>query len=550
MRINQRFSKYLAVVVVLLTTSGAWSSTYIWQGGSGWWGDANWTSDGAPNQAVPSPDPVTFTGDAFTIPIGSGNTIQRNGPIRAGGGTTMDLTSGTLTITATGTYSAFNVTGNGAVVTLSGSSVMELAGGGAATRAFGGDTGAMVARDSAHLLITAKALQMTDNCTFTVQDDARVTVAAELDVDPSGAFVMRDNARVSVTYVQMPTSGANTSMELAGGTLILSDGNPLRSGDFAKWNANITAQAGELSIIHTNVSTASKTLAAKTAEGFLLVDGVRIDPAASAADLAVLNAELLTLSVAGRALQLSEDLASDTQTVTVVPRRAVWNGADAWWNSTNWVVNGVAGQTHPGAGYLTVITNGAVRKTANLLGGNTKYDLGGTGALSIDNELQVWADEIVVSDDFVLTVADYIQFEDSLGSVSISGGTIQTPYLRWNRTTTPFTMSGGEILLTNANGIRYDTPRSQINLTGAAGSTTIRQTDSSNAGATLARKVGANWFTLDGVLIDPATNGSDLTMLNAELRALGRNNRHIWIREDGSSQVLSLVNTGTVLLVR
>jgi hypothetical protein len=115
-------------------------------------------------------------------------------------------------------------------------------------------------------------------------------------------------------------------------------------------------------------------------------------------------------------------------------------------------------------------------------------------------------------------------------------------------------MSGGTIMLSDTNALRgINFSKVWFNLTGAAGSITIKQTDSKLAsGTSLAEKVAMGYFRLDGVRINPSANGKDLDVLNAELKTLSSNERYLVVSQQGDSQILEIEKPpeGAVIILR
>ena len=103
-------------------------------------------------------------------------------------------------------------------------------------------------------------------------------------------------------------------------------------------------------------------------------------------------------------------------------------------------------------------------------------------------------------------------------------------------------MSGGTIMLSDTNALRgINFSKIWFNLTGAAGSITIKQTDSKlTSDTSLAKKVALGYFRLDGVRINPVADGSNLEVLNAELKILSSNDRYLVIKQQGNSQIMEI----------
>jgi len=217
---------------------------------------------------------------------------------------------------------------------------------------------------------------------------------------------------------------------------------------------------------------------------------------------------------------------------------AIWagDGTNSWWRDSKWTVDGIADQPHPGTNNTTIITNGICRKSYNLIGGNSTYQFGGTGTFAFDKQCTVGWDDVRVSDNFTLTATYIFMSKDYSGS-----------------TPSKVEMSGGTIMLSETNAFRgINFSKVWFNLTGDAGSITIKQTDSKLAsGTSLAEKVAMGYFRLDGVRINPSANGKDLDVLNAELKTLSSNERYLVVSQQGDSQILEIKkpSVGVVIIL-
>jgi hypothetical protein len=130
-------------------------------------------------------------------------------------------------------------------------------------------------------------------------------------------FVMRDNAQVTVTALTLRTAQPTlSSLIFAGGTLTLTASNPITGSDFANQSLNITADAGQFHLLHTDTSNADKTLAVKVSKGLFSIHGTKITASSDGKDLALLNAELATQIVKQKYLQITQS--GGTQTLAVV----------------------------------------------------------------------------------------------------------------------------------------------------------------------------------------------------------------------------------------
>ena len=110
------------------------------------------------------------------------------------------------------------------------------------------------------------------------------------------------------------------------GTITLSDSNPLRSDNAYENDFNWIGGPGQGLLTTTNTSVNQRTLSAKVAQGYFLIDDVRIDPTldhiatnwSNPASIAALNAELQGMVVNNRWLEIT-GTAGGTQTLQLVP---------------------------------------------------------------------------------------------------------------------------------------------------------------------------------------------------------------------------------------
>lgn len=154
---------------------------------------------------------------------------------------------------------------------------------------------------------------------LTISGDS-VLYADELLINKRNTyFTMQDQARVNFRTLFLRGMG-NSAIEFAGGTLFLSDSNPIYGASFAQVEANITAAAGQFSIVHLDASEPGKTLAHKVGHDLFLIDGERIEVDSDGSSLSELNEELAEIEVNGKILQITEEQVAGLvqQTLSVV----------------------------------------------------------------------------------------------------------------------------------------------------------------------------------------------------------------------------------------
>lgn len=146
-------------------------------------------------------------------------------------------------------------------------------------------------------------------------------------------FSMADDASVTMARFALATN-VNTGRSQAlfdGGTLTLTDSNPITGSTFPNRFVNITADAGAFSIVHSDSTEAGKTLATKVGSDLFSIDGTnpllgpdlgRITVTETGSDVSALNLELATVVKNGKYLQIVEGV--NTQTLVVVPEPSTY----------------------------------------------------------------------------------------------------------------------------------------------------------------------------------------------------------------------------------
>ncbi len=160
------------------------------------------------------------------------------------------------------------------------------------------------------------------NQNLTVSGDAQLDIGGMIDFGPGNGntqtlgFTMTNTAQVTATYLNLKTKNLDRSdVVFAGGTLVLTDSNSIRGGNFPNQNVDITSGVGGFSII-ANSTEAGKTLATKVGSDLFSIDGNEIVVVADGNDVAALNTELASIVVNGKSLQISEG--AGTQTLNIV----------------------------------------------------------------------------------------------------------------------------------------------------------------------------------------------------------------------------------------
>ncbi len=281
----------LAVGGLFVVGSPAMATTYTWDGGTGTWEGSNWNGGNTANESdgnPPSASSYDYINDDFIIGAGGDVSSSQRVTLRAG---SIGVTDATLTIDATGNFSAMNLGfgGGPTTATFTGSTV-NLIGSGNAGRTMRLENGSSLTIDNTLLSMTN-----TGNNNF-------------LEIESGNGVSMVNNATLNVGVIRLDGNVSNTSFTLDSGDVTLSGyTNALRSSTGFSGAFNWTGGAGDGSLTQVNNSVTGDSLAFKTTQGFFAIDGTRVNPtlAFDGTNLAAVNAELQSLAVNNKYLSIT-----------------------------------------------------------------------------------------------------------------------------------------------------------------------------------------------------------------------------------------------------
>ena len=299
------------------SSNSAIAVTYTFDGSADQtWEAANWNngvsgqfaveSTGGDSGNPPTAGSYDYLNDDFFISNGTTVTSServtlQNGSITVNGGSS-------LTIDATGSFSALNIGfGGGPSSAVFDNATINLTGSGSSGRAMRMENGSTLNVTDSILNISSTGA----NDSIEVEDSSMITVT---------------DSTLDMGYLRL--DGGTAGLEFVSGAISVSNSNGLRSSNSFSGEFNWTGTAGLGTLSHTNLSSNDNNLAGKIAQGFFSIDGTRINPTLSnttnwsvAANIDALNAELASLSVNNRFLQLSS--AGGVQQLTLVQDAAL-----------------------------------------------------------------------------------------------------------------------------------------------------------------------------------------------------------------------------------
>ena len=260
---------------MLLATASARDVEYMADQGAGDWTSATWSIDGDAGRVLQGSrdEGHVYSGDRIEIDMQPSQSLSLDGSIRLRKKTSIDLRGGTLEVF--------------------------------------GQIGDKLATSSGQLTVSGSA----------------VLRAGELLLNKRNHyFTMRDQSRVELDALFLRGVG-DSRIEFAGGTLVLSDSNPIYGASFVEMDADITAAAGQFKIVHLNASMPEKTLAFKVSQDLFSIDGTRILVESDGSNVGSLNQELAGIVVNGKFLQITEEqvagMLQQTLALVDIPEPAV-----------------------------------------------------------------------------------------------------------------------------------------------------------------------------------------------------------------------------------
>ena len=163
-----------------------------------------------------------------------------------------------------------------------------------------------------------------NSSTLTLDADSTVNITGGLEVTSNSANVAFNNATLEAGWIRL-NSGDEATQELMfdflGGTITLSNVNPLRDSSGFEGAFDWIGGAGSGSIIHMDASNATQDLAYKASQGYFSIYGTAINPTVdpSVDGIAALNAELQTLAVGGEYFEIIDGGTTQTLVLVAVP---------------------------------------------------------------------------------------------------------------------------------------------------------------------------------------------------------------------------------------
>ncbi len=425
------------LLLVLAIAIPASAATYTWQGGAGAWGDNNWDVDGTPNQANPG---TTVTGHDLIISDTGVGQISRGGQLVWSTGSSLVMMGGTFAINSNSTTKSALNTINGAMVDLSGSSILNLTVNGT-NRCVGADGGYWTLSDSAQVTVdTIFDLKATSaNSTLTLTGTSGVTVGGKFGLYNNTAVSMAVGTTFEADVIKFETSAAaNAMFTMAGGTVVLNNANPLQTPSLGTGNSpsnrvNFTGTAG--SVNATATSDGGTNFTDKTA--FFALDGVLNSNYGTRHHGKVITRLTDWDDTGSAGTGDAGTVASDGIVETLVFSVATVDtysyidaDGDDWWGGAGWSLNGGAtGSLNPDLALATGNTIKVVINEGTWLQRSSGFTLKGGNLLEISNAGSAFVTKNSTAN---------ITAEDATITVT-SGGTLKT-------------QSGGEIKATSEWG--------------------------------------------------------------------------------------------------
>ncbi len=206
---------------LLIATSFASATTNTWQGGTGDWGDMNWSVDGGADQPILVDDPALFVGEDFifdnSIGVFSGQTMTRIGDVHLEGGS-WTHTTGAIQI----------IQGDD-----SDANVFDLGFNEVATTLLMSGDAALVVTNPGNSANQGNNITRIREGFVSLSDDAAIVTDARFQILQNADLLMMDNASIHAGNFQFGAGqGAGnlgTLFTFESGTLTVTDPNGLRA---------------------------------------------------------------------------------------------------------------------------------------------------------------------------------------------------------------------------------------------------------------------------------------------------------------------------------
>ena len=269
--------------------------TDTWDGGFGSFTDDNW------NGGQPHPGSIVDSNsielNSASIQVASGGVDSASLRIRTAGGF-FSLSDAELTVSST--------------ANLAGMDFGSLSGTSAATTAAFRNAAVSVSGSgsSARSLIVRNGSRLTvDNSTLSISHSSTDASRATLEIESNGILQIVNGSSITTEVLRIDNGGLGCQFE--SGTIILNHPHPIRSSSGFNGQLSFTGPGGQTSIMHTDLSESNliRHLAGRVTNNFFAIDGTTISTAITynGGNIAAINAELETLAVNGRYLQLAEN---------------------------------------------------------------------------------------------------------------------------------------------------------------------------------------------------------------------------------------------------
>ncbi len=305
---------------------------------------ANWTIDAGPAGQVVTPDvgvpggnmiDYLYSGHDWTI---NSATINEDVQVRLDGGS-LNITNSTVSLlpssaNTTASLSGLNLGQSGNATTgVFTDSTVNLSRSNTNGRALGITNGSSLSLVNTTINLSTEPGGVGEidianaNSSLSLDSNSAITGGGAIEVLTATGFIDFNNATADLAFLRLNAGGGPSStdilLDFAGGTITVSDSNPLRGTAF-EGSFNWTGAAGSGTVTHTDLSNNNNNLAGKIAQGFFSIDGTRINPTISnssdwtnPANIAALNTELQSLAVNGKYFELTS--ANGEQVLSLVP---------------------------------------------------------------------------------------------------------------------------------------------------------------------------------------------------------------------------------------
>ena len=265
----------------------------VWDGGIGSFTDANWNGGlGAPGTVVDGS--IDLNGLSVQILEGSVDTNDLRLRVAAG---SFEVSDADLICTSGGSLAGADF---GETSSSSGASFVTFNNANVSVRGSGGSGRSLYLRQGSTLNLNGGSLTILHSS----NDPSRAT----LEIENNAMLNVTDNATITTEVLRV--DNGSTGVNFFSGNLQLDNPHPLRGSSSFNGQFNFTGNAGDVTIVHTDLSETNlvRRLAGRVTNNFFAIDGVTIDTQIvyNGSNIPQINQELETLAVNGKYLNLSE----------------------------------------------------------------------------------------------------------------------------------------------------------------------------------------------------------------------------------------------------